>query len=110
MQVRYLLRGEERLKLPPGTIRTWIRGGYAPPRQDGNEDSLSPEEAYDALGLSASASDKEVKAAYRARAAEFHPDKLKSKNLPDQFIAFASDQLARINEAHQVIRTARGMK
>jgi len=30
--------------------------------------------------------------------------------LPDQFIAFANDQLARINEAHQVIRTARGMK
>ncbi|HAE10886.1 MAG: hypothetical protein CMI21_02575 [Opitutae bacterium] len=110
MQVRYLLRGEERLKLPPGTIKAWIRGGYAPPRQDGNEDSLSLEEAYDALGLSASASDKEVKAGYRARAAEFHPDKLKSKNLPDQFIAFANDQLARINEAHQVIRTARGMK
>ena len=110
MQVRYLLRGEERLKLPPGTIQSWIRGGYAPPQQESNLDTLSLEEAYDALGLKKSAEDKEVKAAYRARASDFHPDKLKSKNLPDEFIAFANDQLARINQANEVISKARGLK
>jgi DnaJ like chaperone protein len=110
MQVRYLLRGEERLKLRPGTIQSWIRGGYAPPTQDSNPSALSLEESYDAIGLPKTASDKEVKMAYRARAADFHPDKLKSKNLPAEFIAFANEQLARINQAHEVIRKARGLK
>ncbi|MEJ6523530.1 MAG: TerB family tellurite resistance protein, partial [Opitutales bacterium] len=34
LQVRFLLRGEERLKITPGTIRSWIRGGYARPPND----------------------------------------------------------------------------
>jgi DnaJ like chaperone protein len=109
IQVRLLLRGEERLKLQPGTLRSWIRGGYAPPQHDPSVDSLSLEEAYNALGLARDCSDAELKKAYRAKAADFHPDKLRSKNLPDEFVAFANDQLAKINQAHQVIRDARGL-
>lgn len=110
LQVRFLLRGEERLKLQPGTVRSWIRGGYAPPQHDPNMDTLSLEEAYDALGLARDCSDKELKKAYRAKAADFHPDKLSSKNLPEEFIDFANDQLARVNQAHEVIRKARSLK
>ena len=109
MQVRFLLCGEERLKLQPGTLRSWIRGGYAPPQHDPSVDTLSLEEAYDALGLARDCSDTELKKAYRAKAADFHPDKLRSKNLPDEFVAFANDQLAKINQAHQVILDARGL-
>ena len=109
MQVRFLLRGEERLKLQPGTLRSWIRGGYAPPQHDPSVDTLSLEEAYDALGLARDCSDAELKKTYRTKAADFHPDKLRSKNLPDEFVAFANDQLAKINQAHQVIRDARGL-
>ena len=109
IQVRFLLRGEERLKLQPGTLRSWIRGGYAPPQHDPSVDTLSLEEAYNALGLARDCSDAELKKAYRAKAADFHPDKLRSKNLPDEFVAFANDQLAKINQAHQVIRDARGL-
>jgi DnaJ like chaperone protein len=109
LQVRYLLRGEERLKLQRGTVQSWIRGGYAPPQfNPDDENALTLDEAYDALGISTTVSDKEVKVAYRAKAADFHPDKLKSKDLPKEFIAFANDQLARINLAHKVIRDARG--
>ena len=74
-----------------------------PPNHDSNASSLSLEESYDAIGLHKTASDKEVKMAYRSRAADFHPDKLKSKNLPAEFIKFANEQLARINQAHDVI-------
>ena len=109
MQVRFLLRGEERLKLQPGTLRSWIRGGYAPPQHDPSVDTLSLEEAYDALGLARDCSELELKKAYRAKAADFHPDKLRSKNLPEEFVAFANNQLAKINQAHQVIRKARGL-
>ena len=65
MQVRFLLRGEERLKLQPGTLRSWIRGGYAPPQHDPSVDTLSLEEAYDALGLARDCSELELKKAYR---------------------------------------------
>ena len=109
MQVRFLLRGEERLKLQPGTLRSWIRGGYAPPQHDPSVDTLSLEEAYDALGLTRDCSELELKKAYRAKAADFHPDKLRSKNLPEEFVAFANNQLAKINQAHQVVRKARGL-
>ena len=109
IQVRFLLRGEERLKLQPGTLRSWIRGGYAPPLHDPSVDTLSLEEAYHALGLSRDCSDAELKKTYRTKASDFHPDKLRSKNLPDEFVAFANDQLAKINQAHQVIRDARGL-
>lgn len=109
MQVRFLLRGEERLKLQPGTLRSWIRGGYAPPQHDPSVDTLSLEEAYDALGLARDCSEVELKKAYRAKAADFHPDKLRSKNLPQEFVVFANNQLAKINQAHQVIRKARGL-
>ena len=110
LQVRYLLRAEERLKLPRGVVQSWIRGGYAPPQfNPDDENALTLEEAYDTLGIAKTVSDKEVKTAYRSKAAEFHPDKLKSKNLPEEFIAFANEQLARINQAHQVIRNARNL-
>ena len=109
MQVRFLLRGEERLKLAPGTLRAWIRGGYAPPQHDPSVDRLSLEEAYDALGLARDCTDADLKKTYRAKAADFHPDKLRSKNLPEEFVDFANDQLAKINQAHQVIREARGL-
>ena len=109
MQIRFLLRGEERLKLTTGTLRYWIRGGYAPPQHDPSVDRISLEEAYDALGLARDCTDADLKKTYRARAADFHPDKLRSKNLPEEFVAFANDQLAKINQAHQVIREARGL-
>ena len=107
LQIRFLLCGEERLKLSPGTIRSWVSGGYAPPQFNSSTDQLSLEEAYNTLGLSRKCSEAELKKTYRSKAADFHPDKLRSKNLPDEFITFANDQLARINQAHEVILKAR---
>ena len=107
LQVRFLLYGEERLKLQPGTVRSWIRGGYAPPQHDPSVDSLSLEGAYDALGLEQECSERDLKKAYRAKAGDFHPDKLKSKNLPQEFLNFANDQLTKINQAYEVISKAR---
>ena len=110
MQVRFLLLGEERLKLQAGTIRSWVRGGYAPPHHDPSSDNLTIEEAYNVLGLPRDCTEAELKKTYRGKAADFHPDKLRSKNLPGEFVSFANDQLAKINQAHQVILNARGLK
>jgi DnaJ like chaperone protein len=109
VQIRYLLCGENRLKLPIGTIRDWLKGGYAPPNHKSSVNQLSLEEAYNSLDLSSEVTDKDIKKAYRSKAGDFHPDKLKSKNLPKEFITFANDQIAKINEAYEVIRKARGI-
>ncbi|MDG0964831.1 MAG: DnaJ domain-containing protein [Opitutales bacterium] len=109
LQVRFLLYGEERLKLKPGTVRSWIRGGYAPPHHDSSVDSLSIEDAYHVLNIKQECNERDLKKAYRAKAGDFHPDKLKSKNLPQEFLKFANDQLTKINQAYEVISKARGI-
>ena len=95
MQVRLLLLGEERLKLRSGTVISWVRGGYAPLQHDPSADMISLEKAYEFLSLSQRLLGEELKKAYRLKAADFHPDKLRSKDLPEEFVAFANDQLGK---------------
>jgi DnaJ like chaperone protein len=52
-------------------------------------------------------SDAEIKKVYREKCLQFHPDKLASKGLPDEFMKFANDQLVKINEAYETIQNAR---
>ena len=63
--------------------------------------------AYATLGVSATASDEEIKAAYRELAKKNHPDLLRSQGLPDEMVVQATERMKRINEAWQIIRNAR---
>lgn len=64
---------------------------------------------YETLGVSANASDMEIKKAWRRKCAEFHPDKIEGKGLPPEFIKFANDKLAEVNGAYDaVIKSRRG--
>jgi len=65
-------------------------------------------EAYDALGISASASDDEVKKAYRRLMNKHHPDKLVAKGLPEEMIKIANEKAGEIKAAYETIRKARG--
>ena len=107
LQLRFLMRAVERFKIQPDTIQKWIRSGYTPPYQGMNTEQLSLDEAYVLMELSPTASGAEIKKAYHKKAASFHPDKLKSKDLPDEFIDFANNELAKINLAYQTIQKAR---
>ena len=62
---------------------------------------------YDILECSPDASDKELKLAYRRKAAEFHPDKIASKGLPDEFMRHAEDQMKSVTVAYDTIVAAR---
>jgi DnaJ like chaperone protein len=71
-------------------------------------DSL--EDAYTALGLERTATDREVKSAYRRLAKEYHPDTLAAKGLSEEFAQYARDKIRTVNAAYERIREARGMR
>ena len=80
-------------------------GGNAETQQ-----SLSLSECYAALGCSPEASDFEVKNCYKKQMAQYHPDAISGKDLAPGFIEFANQQSAKINEAYETIKAARGMR
>jgi len=83
------------------------RGGrgraHTPPPRDELAD------AYTTLGVSPSASDADVKKAYRELAKKNHPDLLRAQGLPEELIGKATERMGRINEAWSVVRAKRGI-
>ncbi|WP_237060555.1 co-chaperone DjlA [Microbulbifer sediminum] len=69
--------------------------------------SGSLEQHYAVLGCSPDASDRDLKLAYRRKAAEFHPDKIASKGLPEEFMRYAEDQMKSVTVAYDTIMEAR---
>ena len=63
--------------------------------------------AYTALEIEPSASDEEVKKAYRRMAMKYHPDKV--ANAGEQIRLQATEKFRMINEAYEHIKKARGM-
>jgi DnaJ like chaperone protein len=80
----------------------------------GGRSAVSPAEglrsAYAMLGLDKSASDAEVKRAYRKLMNEHHPDKLVSRGMPEEMVQIAQEKTAEIRSAYDRIRESRGMR
>ncbi|HEX6927666.1 MAG TPA: DnaJ domain-containing protein, partial [Gammaproteobacteria bacterium] len=72
------------------------------------EPSLS--DAYAVLGVDRTASDAEVKKAYRRLMSQHHPDKLAAKGLPEDMRELAEEKTREILAAYEQVREARGMK
>ncbi len=69
--------------------------------------SVSMAKHFENLGVTSSATSAEIKKAYRQKASEYHPDKIEGKGLPPEFIKFANDRLAEINESYDTIMSSR---
>ncbi|MGP9833928.1 co-chaperone DjlA [Marinobacter sp. NSM] len=65
------------------------------------------EDAYKVLGVSASASDAEIKRAYRKLMSENHPDKLAGRGMPESMREMAEERTREISHAYDVIKDAR---
>lgn len=68
------------------------------------------EKYYAVLGCSRSDPVDRIKKQYRKLVFEYHPDKIISKGLPDEFVKLAHDKFREIQEAYEYIRKERGIK
>jgi len=68
------------------------------------------DEAYEVLGVQPTASDAEVKRAYRKLMSENHPDKLVARGLPESMLEVAKQKTQAIQSAWERVREARGMR
>lgn len=68
----------------------------------------STESAYKILEIDASASEDEIKKAYRKMAIKFHPDKV--AHLGEEFQTSANEKFKHVNEAYDTIKKQRGFK
>ena len=81
------------------------RGERQSPRQRANPLA----DAYRTLGVKPSASDEEVKRAYREKAKSCHPDILRSQGASDRKVAEATEKMAKVNAAWTAISKERNI-
>lgn len=72
-----------------------------------NSFGIKDHKAYHTLGINHSASDNEIKNAYKQAIKEYHPDILKSKGLPPSMLDFAQKRFQDIQDAWEQIKTER---
>ena len=66
--------------------------------------------AYAVLGLTETATDAEIKKAYRKLILEYHPDTIASKGMADEFKEYATKRFREVQEAYETICRERGIK
>jgi DnaJ like chaperone protein len=85
----------------------WERArGDRPRSPPGTVDQGDP---YLVLGLTRKASDEELRTTWKRLMRENHPDTLAARGVPQEFVARASDKVARINAAWDRIKRERGL-
>ncbi|PPQ28706.1 TerB family tellurite resistance protein [Rhodopila globiformis] len=101
----YLRRVHRRFGLDQ---RAWERAGGERAQQQRSV-PVEENDPYLELGVSRSATGEQLRAAWKRLMRENHPDTLVSRGVPPDFIARASEKVARINAAWDRIKRERGL-
>ena len=67
-------------------------------------EQVNADSPYTVLGLTPPCSRAEVRRAYRRKAAEFHPDRLGRRDIPDELRSFGEARFRAVNDAYERIR------
>ncbi len=74
------------------------------------QEIVSLDEAHNVLGVEPSATDQDVKTAYRRLMNQHHPDKLVSRGLPESMMGVAEKKTQEIRAAYERIKSQRAFK
>ncbi len=99
--------GEEKLVLAAVRIFNFSDEHY---RQIRSRHIKDVDKYYAILGCSPGDPEAQIKRQYRKRVGEYHPDKIASKGLPEEFTKFAAEKFREIQEAYEKIKEERGIK
>lgn len=69
----------------------------------------SIEQAYSLLNIAPSATNDDIKKAYRSLVREYHPDIIKSQGASDEYLKEATQKVQEINAAYEMIKKSRGI-
>ncbi len=94
----------EAIKLQFQAQQRFYGQGQAHARQQA---SNQLDDAYAVLGVQRTATDAEVKKAYRRLMSQHHPDKLVAKGLPEEMMTIAKEKTQQIRKAYEVVKESR---
>jgi DnaJ like chaperone protein len=104
-EVRILQNITSSLKIDNGWFHVYAREfGFA---RNANNAHPNKKDPYSVLGIDSSASDEDVKKAYRQCAMMNHPDKVRAAGLPQAMVDKATERMAEINNAWDEIKRER---
>jgi DnaJ like chaperone protein len=88
----------------------FMRAEQGRPGQTPRPHGAQVADAYKVLGVDGSAGDRDVKTAYRRLMNQHHPDKLRTRGMPDSMIPVAEEKTREIRSAYETIKKERGMR
>lgn len=110
-----LVRAANTIQIPPAIFYAIFNAftashGPGSAGSPGGPARPSLDQDFAALGLDKSASEQEIKRAYRKLVGKYHPDRLMSQGLPEEVMEKAKERVRDINLAYDRIKAARGIK
>jgi DnaJ like chaperone protein len=102
-----LNESEERLVLAAVEIFHFSTADYQKIRK---KYAATFDKSYAVLGCDRDDPDEQIKSRYRKLVNDFHPDKIASKGLPEEFTRFAAEKFQEIQSAYEDIKQERGIK
>ena len=100
--------GLSRVGLASGAALAWLVLAMT---VAGRGEELGPaaeSDPFNILGVDRDASDADIKATHRRLVKENHPDRLIARGVPEEFVRIATERLAAINAAWDIIELQRG--
>ncbi|WP_444997203.1 co-chaperone DjlA [Aliikangiella sp. IMCC44359] len=115
MQILYQIGGA--FKIPTSQIDRLVemviaqQSFYQSGASGGSAQANAPsiEQAYKVLGIDTSATEQEIKRAYRKLMSQHHPDKLVAKGMPEEMVKMATEKSQEIQSAYEMIKKQKGV-